>query len=98
MKVGIVGAGAVGTACLFAMATRGSAREIVLVNRNRAKARGTVTDLQYGMALGPRVTLRDGDYTDLRDACIVAITAGVNEKKGGATDRKDPEGRLRLLA
>jgi L-lactate dehydrogenase len=98
MKVGIVGAGAVGTACLFAMAARGSAREIVLVNRNRAKARGTVTDLQYGMALGPRVTLRDGDYADLKGACIVAITAGVNEKKGGATDRKDPEGRLRLLS
>jgi L-lactate dehydrogenase len=25
------------------------------------------------------------------------LTAGVNEKAGGATDRKDPEGRLRLL-
>jgi len=29
MKVGIVGAGAVGTACTFAMALRGSARDIV---------------------------------------------------------------------
>jgi L-lactate dehydrogenase len=27
----------------------------------------------------------------------VLITAGVNEKSGGATDRSDPEGRLRLL-
>jgi L-lactate dehydrogenase len=26
------------------------------------------------------------------------ITAGVNEKTGGATDRSDPQGRLRLLA
>jgi len=25
------------------------------------------------------------------------ITAGVNEKTGGATDRSDPQGRLRLL-
>lgn len=97
MKVGIIGAGNVGVACLFAMATRGSAREIVLVNRNRAKARGAVTDLQYGIALGPAVTIRDGDYADLRDARVVVITAGTNEKKGGATNRNDPEGRLRLL-
>ena len=97
MKVGIIGAGNVGVACLFAMATRGSAREIVLVNRNRAKARGAVTDLQYGIALGPPLAIRDGDYADLREARVVVITAGTNEKKGGATNRNDPEGRLRLL-
>jgi L-lactate dehydrogenase len=28
---------------------------------------------------------------------VVLITSGVNEKTGGATDRGDPEGRLRLL-
>ena len=28
---------------------------------------------------------------------MVVITAGVNEKTGGATDRNDPAGRLRLL-
>jgi L-lactate dehydrogenase len=28
---------------------------------------------------------------------VVAITAGVNERKGGATDRHDKEGRLKLL-
>ena len=39
MKVGVVGGGDVGTAWTFAMALRGSAREIVLVNRNLS-ARG----------------------------------------------------------
>jgi len=98
MKVGIVGAGAVGTACMFAMTLRGSACEIVLVNRNRARAEGAVADLQYGAVLAPAVSLRAGDYADLRDADVVVITAGANEKKGGATDRSDPAGRLRLLA
>ena len=97
MKVGIVGAGAVGTACMFAMALRGSAREIVLVNRNYDRARGAVTDLQYGSVLAPAVTLRPGEYADLRGAAMVVITAGANEKSGGATDRNDPAGRLRLL-
>lgn len=97
MKIGIVGAGAVGTACMFAMALRGSAREIVLVNRNPDRAKGAVADLQYGTVLTPAVTLRAGDYAALRDSAVVVITAGVNEKSGGATDRNDPAGRLRLL-
>jgi L-lactate dehydrogenase len=97
MKVGIIGAGAVGTATLLAMATRGSAREIVLVNRDRKRAEGMITDLQYGAILAPPVTLGAGDYTELAGAHLVIVTAGVNEKSGGATDRSDPAGRLRLL-
>jgi L-lactate dehydrogenase len=98
MKVGIVGAGAVGTACMFAMALRGSAREIVLVNRKYERAKGAVTDLQYGTVLAPGVSLRPGEYADLRGAAMVVITAGANEKSGGATDRNDSAGRLRLLS
>jgi L-lactate dehydrogenase len=97
VKVGIVGAGAVGTACMVAMALRGSARHIVLVNRTHERAEGAVADLQYGTVLGPTVSLRAGHYDDLRDAAIVMIAAGVNEQAGGATDRDDPAGRLRLL-
>jgi L-lactate dehydrogenase len=97
MKVGIIGAGAVGSATLLAMVTRGSARDIVLVNRDRKRAEGMITDLQYGAVLCPPVDLRAGDYADLAGAEIVVITAGVNEKGGGATDRGDAAGRLRLL-
>jgi len=98
MKVGVVGAGAVGTACMFAMALRGSAREIVLINRSHERARGAVTDLQYGAVLARPVSLRAADYDELRGAAIVMITAGANEKSGGATDRNDSAGRLNLLA
>lgn len=83
---------------MFALTLRGSAREIVLVNRNYERARGAVADLQYGAVVAPHVSLLAGDYDDLRGAGIVMITAGANEKKGGATDREDPAGRLRLLA
>jgi L-lactate dehydrogenase len=41
MKVGIVGAGAVGSACLLSVVMRGSAREVVLVNRSRKRAEGS---------------------------------------------------------
>ena len=97
MKIGIIGAGAVGSACLTAAVQRRVAREIIVVNRDRKKARGLVTDVQYGAVLSPGIELRDGDYADLKGAALVMITAGVNEKTGGATDRNDPAGRLRLL-
>ena len=97
MKVGIIGAGAVGSACLLSMVMRGSAREVVLVNRDRKRAQGVVTDVQYGAVLSPPIAVRDGDYSDLTGSSVVMITAGVNEKGGGATDRSDPVGRLRLL-
>ena len=45
----------------------------------------------------PYAELRAGDDSDLEGAALVMITAGVNEKAGGATDRNDPAGRLRLL-
>ena len=83
---------------MFALTLRGSARDIVLVNRNYERARGAVADLQYGAVLAPHVSLRAGDYDELRGARIVMITAGANEKTGGAIDREDPAGRLRLLA
>jgi L-lactate dehydrogenase len=97
MKVGIIGAGTVGSACLTALVARGCAREIVVVNRDRKRAEGLVTDVQYGAVLCPYADVRAGDYPDLERAALVMITAGANEKTGGATDRNDPAGRLRLL-
>jgi L-lactate dehydrogenase len=97
MKIGIIGAGAVGAACAMATVMRGCASELVLVNRSRDRARGMATDMGYGAPLSSTTRVTDGDYSDLAGAALVMITVGVNEKSGGATDRSDPQGRLRLL-
>jgi L-lactate dehydrogenase len=97
MKVGIIGVGAVGSACAIALMQRGSAREIVLVDKTRGRSRAVALDMRYGAPVSPTVDVRDGSYDDLNGADLVMITAGVNEKTGGATDRSDPEGRLKLL-
>ena len=97
MKLGIIGTGNVGNAIALAAVARGSAREIVLVNRTRKVAEAVAIDLQYGIPLGPRIDISDGDYDALNGAGVVLITSGVNEKTGGATDRSDAQGRLRLL-
>ena len=97
MKIGIVGAGRVGCACALAAVVRGSARTIVIVDRTRKRAEAVATDLRYGAPLCPKTTVVDGDYEDLANSELVMITAGINEKAGGAIDRSDPQGRLRLL-
>jgi L-lactate dehydrogenase len=79
------------------MMQRGSSRELVLVDKTRARARAVALDMRYGAPVSPAVDVRDGSYEDLKGADLVMITAGVNEKAGGATDRSDAEGRLRLL-
>jgi L-lactate dehydrogenase len=81
----------------LSLVTRGSAREVVLVDLNRAKAKAVATDLRYGAPVCPEVTVRDGQYADLAGAAVVMITAGLNEKGGGATDRSEATGRLKLL-
>jgi len=75
----------------------GTCREIVLVDRAAERAAGVAVDMRYAAPLSPVVEVRAGDYQDLVDAALVVITAGANEKAGGATDRADTQGRLRLL-
>lgn len=97
MKVGIVGTGAVGAACALSIVVRGVARELLLVDRTRKRAKAVAEDLSYGAPLSRTTDIRHGDYEALEGAALVVITVGVNEKSGGATDRSDPKGRLRLL-
>lgn len=97
MKIGMIGSGAVGSASLLALVLRGSARQIVVVNRDRKRARAIAMDIGYGAPLAPVVEISDGDYSDLAGSELVMIAAGTNERSGGATDRSDPAGRLRLL-
>jgi L-lactate dehydrogenase len=96
-RVAVVGVGAVGQACAFALMLRGSAHEVVLIDRSAERADGVATDLRYGLPLSPTQAVIAGDWSDLAGAAVVLICAGINEKTGGATDRDDDTGRLRLL-
>lgn len=97
MKIAIIGTGGVGKACAMATVMRGCAREIVLLDLNHNLAKAVATDMQYGAPLSSPTSIYSGDYSDLKHAALVMITAGINEKTGGATNRNDPAGRLVLL-
>jgi L-lactate dehydrogenase len=98
MKIGIIGAGAVGAATVGSLIERGGVNpEIILIDRNEKKAMGLAEDFSYAAALNSLATVRAGRYDDLAGAELIIVNAGVNEKDGGATDRGDPQGRRRLI-
>lgn len=71
--------------------------DIVLIDQDEKKAIGLAEDFSYAAALDSLATVSAGGYDDLAGVDLVIVTAGVNEKDGGATDRDDPEGRRRLI-
>ena len=82
-KVVIVGCGAVGMACAFAILHRGCQEELVLVDVAIDRLEGEVMDLCHGLPFLPRTDLRAGTVeVEGRDADLVVITAGAAQQSG----------------
>lgn len=82
-KVVVVGTGFVGMSYAYALVNQGTVEELILVDINKAKAEGEAMDLNHGLPFAPRkMTIRAGDYSECKDAGLVVITAGVNQKDG----------------
>jgi len=82
-RVVIVGTGFVGMSYAYALLNQGTLEEIILVDIDSRKAEGEAMDLNHGLAFAPRkMLIRSGTYEDCKDAKLVVITAGVNQKDG----------------
>lgn len=82
-KIVIVGTGFVGMSYAYALVNQGATEELVLIDIDHERAVGEAMDLNHGLAFAPRkMTIRAGTYTECKDANIVVITAGVNQKEG----------------
>lgn len=82
-KVVIVGTGFVGMSYAYALVNQGTVENLVLIDINHDKAEGEAMDLNHGLAFGPRkMHIKAGTYDDCKDAGLVVITAGVNQKDG----------------
>jgi L-lactate dehydrogenase len=82
MKVGIVGSGLVGATAAYAMIFRGVCRRIVLVDKDAKRAGAEADDLRHAVPFSNPVQVSAGDYSDLKDARLVILTAGVSQKPG----------------
>lgn len=89
MKVGIVGAGMVGSAAGYALALMGHASHVVLVDRNAALAQAQAEDIAHAVPFASATVVEAGDYPALAGAGVVILAAGVAQQPG--------ETRLELL-
>lgn len=89
MKIGIVGAGAVGSAAAYAVVLRGSGSELVIIDQKHDKAQAEAADISHATPMSHPLRVYAGQYADLSGSRVVMLCAGVNQKPG--------ESRLELL-
>ncbi len=81
-KVVVIGAGLVGSTIAYALMIGGTAKEIVLLDRNEEKARSEALDMSHCASFVRPVIIKAGGYEECRDADIVVVTAGAPQKPG----------------
>ena len=83
-KVVIIGCGNVGMSYAYALLNqRTSVNELVLIDINEERIEGEVMDLNHCLAYAPsKISINKGTYADCKDAKLVVIAAGANQKPG----------------
>ena len=88
-KLVVIGAGMVGAAVLNTALSLNLLSEIVMIDKNRNRAKGEALDSSHttSFAYSPNVLVREGGYEDCADAQIIVITAGPSVKPGEHVER-----------
>lgn len=81
-KVAVIGTGFVGSSSAFALMQSGLFSEMVLVDVMKEKAEGEAMDINHGAALCNPMNIYAGEYSDIKDAAIIVVTAGAAQKPG----------------
>ncbi|GIP26741.1 L-lactate dehydrogenase [Paenibacillus sp. J23TS9] len=81
-RVAIIGTGAVGSTTAYTLFLRERVSEMVLIDANHEKALGEALDMNHGLPFAGGVKLWAGDYSDCKDADIIVIAAGSNQRPG----------------
>lgn len=89
MKIGIIGSGMVGSSSAYALIMAGVGGELILVDKNLARAQAEADDLLHAVPFAHPRTVRAGQIADLATCKVVLYTAGVNQAPG--------ESRLALM-
>lgn len=93
-KIGIIGAGHVGSHGGYSLITQGLVEELVYIDVDKEKAVAQALDLQDSSTyLGRRVKVYAGNYSDIKDADILIVAAGpLPDMAAGQTDRQQTLG------
>lgn len=90
-KAVIIGAGGVGSSIAYTLMLRGMYSEIVIIDLLRKRAEGEALDMMHGVSFTEPCKIYAGDYSDIKGAEAVIITAGAAQEKGET--RRDLLGR-----
>ena len=89
MKITVVGAGNVGTACATEIAEKEIAEEVIIVDLKEGMTKGKALDIWQASAIQSFDTRVEGvsnDYSATKDSDVVVITAGLPRKPGMSRD------------
>jgi L-lactate dehydrogenase len=86
VKIAVVGAGNVGASFAYALLLHGLATEIVLIDKDRARAEGEAMDLQHTVPFAHPTEVRAGTLQDTGGAAITVICAGMRPRAGQPTE------------
>ena len=81
-KTAVIGCGFVGSTIAYTLMQRGLFSEMVLIDANEKKAEGEAMDISHGLPFAHHMDIYAGTYEDIRDAALIIITAGANQKPG----------------
>ena len=83
-KVVIIGCGNVGMSYAYALLNqRTYVNKLYLIDLDEKRVEGEVMDLNHCLAYAPsKISINVGHYEDCKDAKIVMIAAGANQKPG----------------
>lgn len=81
-KLVVIGAGYVGSTCAYTLMHSGIFSEIAIIDVNKDKAEGDALDMSHGAAFVKPVKVYSCDYSCCRDADMIIISAGANQKNG----------------
>ncbi len=81
-RVVVIGTGAVGATTAYTLLLRNRMSELVFIDANKDRALGEALDMNHGLPFVGGVKLWAGDYSDCKDADIIIIAAGSNQRPG----------------
>ena len=82
-KLGVIGAGGVGSATAYAATLRGAADEVVIYDIAGERAEAEGLDIAHGTMFAHEVAVSgSGDVEILRDCDLIIVTAGARQKPG----------------
>ena len=81
-KAVMIGCGFVGAASAFCLMQSGLFSEIVMIDADQNRAEGEALDISHGIPFAKPMKIYAGNYEDIKDASVIIITAGANQKPG----------------